>query len=128
VRRDPSNSKAWEHLGNLYFDAGEPAKAVNAYNKALVLNPDNADVLVDCGVMYRELKEFDKALEYFNKALTLDPGHEHALFNSGVVRYFDLQKNDEAHAKRREELRINPEARMPSKERLSDMVESLSEK
>lgn len=126
VRKNPDNVEAWEHLGNLYFDAGEPQKAVNAYNRALELKPGNTSVLVDCGVMYRELKEYPKALEYFRKALEIDPKHEHALFNSGIVLYFDLKQKDEGLNAWRELLKVKPDARTPSGEPLSTMIDTLS--
>lgn len=127
VRTDPGNVEAWEHLGNLYFDASEPQKAVNAYNKALELKPDNPSVLVDCGVMYRELKQYDKALEYFQKALKLDPKHEHALFNSGIVLYFDLQEKAKAIEAWQTLLKVKPDAKTPSGDPLADMIQSLSQ-
>lgn len=126
VRRDPTNVEAWEHLGNLYFDAGEPAKAVNAYNKALELSPDNTSVLVDCGVMYRQMKDYTASLDYFQKALSIDPKHENALFNSGIVLYFDLQRKEDALRAWKELVRINPQAKAPNGETVRSMIESLS--
>jgi tetratricopeptide (TPR) repeat protein len=126
VRRDPANAQAWEHLGNLYFDAGEPAKAVNAYAKVLEMDPANTSVLVDCGTMFRQLKRYDKALEYFQKALGIDPKHENALFNSGIVLYFDLQRKEDALNAWRKLLKVNPDARTPSGEPVTTMLETLS--
>lgn len=114
VKQSPDNASAWEHLGNLYFDAGEPQKAVNAYNKVLELTPNNVNVLVDCGTMYRALGEFNKALEYFARALRLDPKHEHALFNSGIVLYYDLNRKQDALASWRTLVDINPKATAPN--------------
>jgi cytochrome c-type biogenesis protein CcmH/NrfG len=126
VSLDPTNVEAWEHLGNLYFDAGEAGKAVNAYNKALAINPKSTSVLVDCGVMYRELKEYDKALEYFRKALDIDPKHQHALFNSGVVLMFDLNRKDEALKAWRALVEVNPKATAPSGELVSKLIQDMS--
>ena len=122
LRQNPNNAESWEHLGNLYFDANDPAKAVNAYLKALDLNPGNSSVLVDCGVMYRELRQYDKALEFFKKALSFDPKHEFALFNSGIVLYHDLKRKDEALKAWRDLVAINPNAKAPSGELVSDMI------
>ena len=122
VRKNPQNAEAWQHLGNLYFDAKDPAKSVNAYLKALELAPGNTSVLVDCGVMYRELQQYDKALEFFGKALEIDPKHEYALFNSGIVLYHDLGRKDEALASWRVLVGINPNAKGPSGELVSDMI------
>jgi cytochrome c-type biogenesis protein CcmH/NrfG len=122
LRNDPKNADTWEHLGNLYFDAGEAAKAVNAYGRALELKPDNANVMVDCGVMYRELRQYDKALEFFNKALAVNPRHEFALFNSGIVLYHDLNRKGEAVESWRALVKINPDAKAPTGELVSDMI------
>ena len=126
VSIDPTNVEAWEHLGNLYYDVGEAAKAVNAYNKALELKPGNPSVLVDCGVMYRELKEYDKSLEYFKKALAINPKHEQALFNSGVVLFFDLKRKEEALDVWRNLLKVNPDAKTPTGEPVSKLIQDLS--
>ncbi len=126
VIQDPGNAEAWEHLGNLYYDAAEPAKAVNAYNKALALKPNNTSIMVDCGVMYRELKESEKALEYFRKALGVNPKHEQALFNSGVVLFFDLKRKEEALQAWRELVKVNPNAKTPSGEPVSKMIQDMS--
>ena len=47
VAREPKNLNAWKQLGNDYFDTHQAQKAVDAYAKALELEPDNADILTD---------------------------------------------------------------------------------
>lgn len=126
VARTPENAEAWEHLGNLYYDTGAAEKAINAYNKALELKPGNTSVLVDRGVMYRELKEFSKALDSFRQALEINPKHEHALFNSGVVLFFDLKRKEEALQSWRELVKINPNAKAPSGELVSKLIQDIS--
>jgi len=126
LRKNPDDAEAWEHLGNLYFDAEEPEKAIRAYNRALELKPANTSVLVDCGVMYRQVKDFDNALKYFQKALELDPKHQNALFNSGIVLYFDLNKKDEALNTWRKLVKINPGAKTPSGEPVTKLITDLS--
>lgn len=126
ARRNPDDAEAWKHLGDLYYDVGEPAKSVNAYNKALALKPGNPNVLVDCGVMYRALEEYDKALEYFQKALVIQPWHEHALFNSGVVLYYDLNRKGDGLKFWRELVKINPNAKTPDQRLVSDIINASS--
>jgi tetratricopeptide (TPR) repeat protein len=126
VRQDPKNAEAWEHLGNLYFDANEPAKSVHAYTKALELVPGKANVMVDCGVMYRKLRQYDKALEFFQNALAVEPKHEAALFNSGIVLYYDLNRKEDALESWRVIVRNNPDAKTPSGDRVSDVIKKLT--
>ena len=74
VAREPKNLQVWIQLGNDYFDTDQPQKAVNAYGKALEIEPNNPNILTDQGVMFRRLGWFDKALANFEKALTTGQG------------------------------------------------------
>jgi Tfp pilus assembly protein PilF len=96
VARDPKNLQAWVSLGNDYFDTSQPQKAIEAYGKALGLNPNNPDVLTDQGVMFRKVGWFDKALANFEKAQQIDPKHLQSLYNIGVVYLEDLKQPDKA--------------------------------
>jgi cytochrome c-type biogenesis protein CcmH/NrfG len=92
VVKDPKNLQAWITLGNDYFDANQAQKSVQAYEKALEIDPNNANVLTDQGVMFRALGFFDRALTNFEKASKLDPKHLQSLFNSGIVYAVDLKQ------------------------------------
>lgn len=123
--QNPGNAETWIKLGNLYFDSGvNNQKAIAAYQQALNITPQNADVLVDMGIMYREEKNFEKALECFRKASQIDPGHINAIFNEGVVLNTDLHKHGEAAEAWRRVLKINPNARTPDGTKLEDLVRS----
>lgn len=92
VAKDPKNVQAWVTLGNDYFDAQNPQKAVQAYAKALELNPNDPNVLTDQGVMFRALGFFDKALANFEKANKLNPQHLQSLYNMGIVYSVDMKQ------------------------------------
>jgi len=92
VAQDPKNQQAWVTLGNDYFDANNPQKSVQAYDKALALNPNDPNVLTDQGVMFRALGFFDKALANFEKANRLNPQHLQSLYNSGIVYAVDMKQ------------------------------------
>jgi cytochrome c-type biogenesis protein CcmH/NrfG len=92
VVKDPKNLQAWITLGNDYFDANQAQKSVQAYEKALEIDPNNANVLTDQGVMFRALGFYDRALTNFEKASKLDPKHLQSLFNSGIVYAVDLKQ------------------------------------
>jgi cytochrome c-type biogenesis protein CcmH/NrfG len=108
VASDPQNRKAWVELGNTYFDSQMPAKSIDAYARALELNPNDPNVLTDQGVMYRQLGWFDKAIENFTKANALDPRHIQSLFNTGIVYRHDLQDYVKATEVWKKYLEINP--------------------
>lgn len=96
VAQDPKNLNAWISLGNDYFDTEQSQKSINAYSKALEINPDNPNVLTDQGVMYRKVGWYDKALANFEKANKIDPNHLQSLFNAGIVYAVDLKQPDKA--------------------------------
>jgi len=96
VAKDPTNRNAWVELGHNYFDSDQPVKAVDAYNKALELDPNDPNVLTDQGVMFRRLGWFDKAVENFTKAHEADPTHRQSLYNLGIVYRYDLQNFEKA--------------------------------
>ncbi len=105
VARDPKNVQAWIQLGNDYFDlskqtgdATQRSKSIEAYGKALALNPNDPNVLTDQGVMYRDQGDFQKAVASFQKANQIDPKHVQSLFNLGVVYAQDLKQPDKALA------------------------------
>lgn len=96
VASDPSNRNAWVELGHNYFDSDQPVKAVEAYNKALELDPNDPNVLTDQGVMFRRLGWYDRAVENFTKAYDIDSNHRQSLYNLGIVYRYDLQDFDKA--------------------------------
>jgi cytochrome c-type biogenesis protein CcmH/NrfG len=125
VRKRPDNKAAWIQLGNNYFNANLPGKAIMAYNKALALDPRDADVWTDLGVMYRRSGRPKKAVDCFDRAMKIDPRHQVSRFNKGVVLLHDL--NDEAGALKSWEslLAINPDAKTPGGQPLRGLVDQL---
>lgn len=108
VAQDPKNFNAWISLGNDYFDTEQAQKAINAYGKALEIQPDNPNVLTDQGVMFRKVGWFDKAAANFEKAHKLDPKHLQSLFNLGIVYSVDLKQPDKAKAIWTKYLQMDP--------------------
>ncbi|NIQ98200.1 MAG: tetratricopeptide repeat protein [Desulfuromonadales bacterium] len=108
VASDPENRNAWARLGHAYFDSNQPAKAIEAYDKALALNPNDADLLTDQGVMFRRMGWYDKAIENFSKANEVNPSHAVSLFNLGIVYRYDLQEFDKAIEAWEKYLQVNP--------------------
>ena len=53
VRQNPNDVASWIQLGHLNFDRNAVPEAIEAYEKALALAPDDATVHTDLGVMYR---------------------------------------------------------------------------
>lgn len=110
IERNPAEPLNWIHLGNLYFDAHQPIEAIPAYEKALELQPGNADVMTDLGTMYRQAGNPQKAVDIYDKALAIVPDHQNAFFNKGVTLIIDLGRPADAMAVWRELLARRPDA------------------
>lgn len=108
VAREPTNIRAWVMLGNDYFDTNQPQKAINAYQRALELNPNDTDVLTDQGVMYQRVQWFDKAVANFLKAQEINPKHLQSLYNLGIVYSQNLNQPDKAIAAWTKYLELEP--------------------
>jgi tetratricopeptide (TPR) repeat protein len=91
-----SDAKQWIALGNRYFDTHQRDKAIEAYAKALELDPNNPDVLTDQGVMYSETAQYDKAMANFQKAHAIDATHLPSLLNLGMLYAQYLKDHDKA--------------------------------
>lgn len=91
VAANPENFQAWVALGNEYFDSNQFMEAIEAYDKALEIQPDSPNILTDQGVMFRRLGWFDRAIQNFTKANEIDPSHATSVYNLGIVYRYDLQ-------------------------------------
>jgi len=125
AREDPGNPSAWAALGNLYFDTGEPEKAIEAYRRSLDLSPDNPAVWTDMGIMYREAGKPREAVEAFDRAMKLDSRHENSRFNKGIVLLHDLQDPEGAIRAWEDLLAVNPLAVAPGGQSVDMMVHNL---
>ena len=60
--------RAWNGMGQLYFDKEEVAEARRCYAKALEIEPNDPDVNYNAGIAAMADGDLDKAEEYFGKA------------------------------------------------------------
>ena len=125
TRQNPANLAAWVALGNLYFDADQYEKSIQAYRKAIELKPDDADIWTDMGVMYRKAGRPDEAVKAFDQAIAGNPKHEVSRLNKGIVLLHDL--HDPAGAIRAWEglLEINPVATFPGGMSVDQAIQQL---
>ncbi len=121
----PDDVQAWIELGNLYFDSQRSQEAATAYERALAIRPDNANVLTDLGVMYRRLGQYEKALEQFAKAQRINPRHQTSFFNTGIVLYYDLGRTAEARVAWERVVEINPNATTPNGKLVKTLLQEL---
>ena len=78
-RGEDSNSYDYNYLmGTINLERGEYQKAIDFYEKALRLSPNDSSILLNIGTCFMELNNPDKALKYAEKAHKLDPSFSSA--------------------------------------------------
>ena len=123
AKASPKNVNGWIALGNALMDAQRFGEAVDAYQKALVLDPKNVDVRVDMGTCYRGIGRSDRAIEEYRKGIKINPSHLNAHRNSGVVLAFDLNDKKGAIKAFEKYLELAPAA--PDAAQIRDVIAQL---
>lgn len=79
--------KAWLYIGNIYDDSGRYQDAVDAYKKALNINPDDDKAYYNLGIAYKNLGDTVNAIEYWNRAYTANPDNPAPLVSIADMMY-----------------------------------------
>ena len=102
------NADEWLATALAYEAEGKTrAQAIDAYDRALCVDPQRLEVLINCGTLCYEDGNLEKASEYFRRALALDAENALTHFNLGSV----LEEIGEVEAARRhlrQAVRLDP--------------------
>jgi len=79
-------ARAWFSVGYLHGEEDNRKEAINAYNEAIRLNPDNAEAYNNRGTVKRSLGQHEAALADYDKAIELNPDDATAYNNRGVTK------------------------------------------
>ncbi|TYO96483.1 tetratricopeptide repeat protein [Desulfallas thermosapovorans] len=88
LKEDQQNTALMGQLAKLYRDNGEGQKAVDTYNKALKIKPDDVEMHKELGVTYFLLGDYDKATAQMDEALELKPDDAYAHYYAGQFYAF----------------------------------------
>jgi tetratricopeptide (TPR) repeat protein len=101
-------SESWFQKGLEMEETGAPVEmAIDAYRKALELNPEAAGALVNLGTIYYRQRRFPEAEKHYLDAIAADPGYALARFNLGNL-CDEQSRMDEAFEHYRRALGLNP--------------------
>ncbi len=95
-------------MGVFYQRTGDPIEALDYYNKALQLDPFNAEIYNNRSLIYKELGKYDKAVAGFLKAIHYDPTYVKAYNNIGLL-YLHKKNHSAAIANFRKAIAIDPQ-------------------
>ncbi|OQW57416.1 MAG: c-type cytochrome biogenesis protein CcmI [Nitrospira sp. ST-bin4] len=90
LEQNPNDATGWTMLARSYMAMERYADAVPTFEKALKLNPNNADMLADYAdalAIHQGRKLEGKPETLIEKALKVDPNHVKALMLAGTVAY-----------------------------------------
>lgn len=86
------NSKGQDEAKKFYEkgikmqDVGDIQGAIQAYNKAIEINPNYTDAYYNRGTAFADLAQDDDAIEDYTFCLRIDPNYAKAYFNRGAVK------------------------------------------
>ena len=92
-------------IGCLLWEGGKAEKALAAYDTAIRLQPDYAEVYNNRGNIKSGLGSHDAALDDYDEAIRLNPNFMNAYINRGIVQ-LGLNNIDEARADLQKALKL----------------------
>ncbi|KAL0279168.1 UNVERIFIED_CONTAM: hypothetical protein PYX00_000777 [Menopon gallinae] len=85
---------SFEALANIHLLQNDVKAAVDIYNAALDISPDNVDLAAALGLLYMKIGEHQKAFEKFGSALARDPQSSKALLALGAMMQVFLNSHE----------------------------------
>ncbi len=125
VNTNPKDFDSLVKLGNLYYDGQQFPSAIQYYERALAIHPDNPDVRTDMGTAYWYTGNAEKALAAMEISLKYRPGHPQTLFNLGWVRWQGKRDPKGAIEAWQQLLKANPD--YPQKQQVEQYIAKAKE-
>ncbi len=78
IRAVPNDDKSWALLGQVYIEMERNDDALKALQRALAINPRNADAYLNLGGLYDVTGDTRRANEAYERYLKLEPNGKFA--------------------------------------------------
>ena len=79
-------SRAFFSIGYFLYQGNKTKKALSAYDKAIVLNPDFWEAFYNRGIVRYDFKQYAEAMADFNKVIELNHNVASAYHNRGILK------------------------------------------
>ncbi len=103
-----ASSSLWIDRGNTYVEVGRYQDAIDAYDKAIEIDPYNADAWMSKAGALNCLGRYQDALDAVDKVIELDPNNAHAWTLKGALLN-DLGRCQEALDALEKAIELNPD-------------------
>ena len=97
----------WNGIGIGFAISGEYEQAIECFNKAIELDPNNADAYFSRGTTHARLSQYEKAIKDFDRAIELNPNYSEAYRNRGGA-YAALSQHERAIEDLNKAIELNP--------------------
>jgi tetratricopeptide (TPR) repeat protein len=104
----PREKRIHYNLGIHYWNKKEFSAAIDAYSKALALDPNYGSALNGLGYTYADMGNYEKAIEYFEKYASVSPGDANPLDSLAEI-YFQIGRLDNSIEKYQEAVKAKPD-------------------
>jgi tetratricopeptide (TPR) repeat protein len=108
LEKYPKEKRAYFWIGVNYYVRNISDKAIEAFKKALELDPDYGEAMNMIAYAYAGKEDYDKAIAYFEKYASAFPQEPNPL-DSMAELYFLMGRLDDSIAKFKETLEIKPD-------------------
>jgi tetratricopeptide (TPR) repeat protein len=86
LTHNPMNARIHISLGKIYYaEKGRYYESVNAYKKAIDLDPDSVEARMGLGEVYEDKGLYKEATEEYRRVIELDGKHTGAMYNLAMV-------------------------------------------
>lgn len=107
TRKTPEDASLWNDLGRLHADMGDLDEAVEAFHKAIQLDPDHTRAYGDLGLVLRRQEHFKEAEDAFRKQIEVEPEVARAHLDLGDL-LMERGRDQEAIPELQHAARIKP--------------------
>lgn len=104
----PKSASLLNLLGAIHKSSGQLPRAIEAYKKAVEVNPNYSEAYNNLALVYMDCNDAEKAVESIKKALEVAPHQAEAIYNLGNI-YFKTGKYEMAAQAYHSVLRLRPD-------------------
>ncbi len=82
----PRNPAVWSNRGNVRLSQSKIEGAIDDYNQAIAIAPNQSDPYLNRGIAYEIIQQWDRAIDDYNTVLNLNPNDAMAYNNRGNAK------------------------------------------